>query len=526
MSTWNLADLFESVVDAVAERPAVVTANARLSYGELDHRANRLAAALADMGVGVGTRVGVALHNDHPYLEAMLAAFKLRAVPININTRYTESELAHLLEDSRPEVVVHETDMGDRLRRAAASAEHAPRTVSMADYEHTLATRSGDRQARARRSDDHYVIYTGGTTGRPKGVLWRHEDLVFAALGGGNPGGDPATHPDEVPHHAIANRARCLPASPFAHGTASWMALSTLVSGGTVIVDAAPAFDAARLWDLAEREQASILVIVGDAFALPLADALHAQPQRWQLDDLLVVLSGGAGLSSSTRSRLHALLPWAVVVDGYGTSETGGQGQMPYWAGQDAQTLPRFHVEETTVILDDAGRPAPPGSGIVGRLARRGRVPLGYLNEPDGTSSTFVNLGGQRWAIPGDLGRIEADGSITLLGRGSSSINTGGEKVFPEEVEIVLKAHPTVFDAVVVGMDDARFGERIAAVVALRRGHRVDSVSLEQHCRTHLASYKVPRTMAFVEVIRYRPSGKADLRWAADVLGPEPQAIP
>lgn len=522
MSTWNLADLFESVVDVVSERPAIVTATHLLTYGDLEDRANRLAGALADMGVDAGTRVGVALHNDHPYLEAMFAAFKLRAVPININTRYTEGELAHLLDDAQPAVVIHETDLTQRLDHAAASIGLAPRTLAMGDYEATLASQDGTRQAIERSGDDRYVIYTGGTTGRPKGVLWRHEDLVFSALSGANPGGEPPGHPDEVPRHAVVNRARCLPASPFAHGTASWMALTTLVSGGTVVVDAAPTFDAERLWDLAEREHASLLVIVGDAFALPLADALHAEPHRWQLDDLLVVLSGGAVLSSSTRARLHAQLPWAVLVDGYGTSETGGQGQMPYWAGQDAFALPRFHVEETTVVLDDAGRPAPPGSGIIGRLARRGRVPLGYLNEPEGSGTTFVELSGQRWAIPGDLGRIEGDGSITLLGRGSSSINTGGEKVFPEEVEIILKAHAAVFDAVVVGLADARFGERIAAVVALRPGHQVDRAKLEQHCRTHLAPYKVPRTVAFVEAIQYRPSGKADLRWAAEALAASP----
>ncbi len=517
MLSWNLADLFESVADAVGDREAVVSDAARLTYADLDRRSNQLARHLADLGVGPGDHVALVLRNGHQYLEAMLAAFKLRAVPVNVNTRYTTEELRYLLTDAAPRVVIHEADLAGLLPPAVADLDPRPVLVDgSTGYEDALASQHGQRLSVTRHGDDRYVLYTGGTTGLPKGVVWRHEDLVFSALGGGNADGDPAEAPEEVAVNARRNRSRCLPASPFTHGTAQWSALGTLLAGGTIVVDRGEHFDAARLLDLADRERATLLVVVGDAFARPLADALSAAPDRWALDELLVILSGGAVLSPTVRRELLDLLPWAVVVDGYGTSETGGQGQMPAWAGQVSGAQPRFHVDEDTVVLDDGGRPAPPGSGLVGRLARRGRIPLGYHGDPVATAETFVVLDGQRWAIPGDLARVEGDGSVTLLGRGASSINSGGEKVFPEEVEMVLKAHPAVFDAVVIGVPDDRFGQRVAAVVQLRVGRTLAPAEVERHCRDRLAPFKVPRRLVEVEEVRRHPSGKADLRWAME----------
>lgn len=524
MLTWNVGDLFEAVVDEVGERLAIVAGPTRLTFTELDERASRLAHVLEAHGVGPGDHVALALRNGSEYLEAMLASFKVRAIPINVNTRYTEDELRYLMADATPRLVIHEPDLEARIAAALTDRPPTPCLARGSAYESQLRTSTPTRPVIERSGDDLYLLYTGGTTGSPKGVVWRHEDLLFAALGGGNPGGDPVERPEEVVANARAGRTRCLPASPFTHGTAHWTALSTLLHGGTVIVDTAPTFDAGRLWDLADEERATILVIVGDAFARPLADALTAEPDRWKLDDLLVILSGGAVLSPTVRDALLEQVPWVVVVDGYGTSETGGQGQMPSWAGQPPAALPRFHVDEYTTVLDDAGRPAPPGSGLIGRLAKRGRIPLGYHGDLQRSADTFVELHGQRWAIPGDLGRVEADGSITLLGRGASSINSGGEKVFPEEVERVLKAHPDVFDAVVVGIPDQRFGERVAAVVAQRPGHAVDLESLERHCRAHLADFKVPRRVVTVDEVERRPSGKADLGWAASVLLSNPPA--
>jgi acyl-CoA synthetase (AMP-forming)/AMP-acid ligase II len=524
VDSWNLGDLFEAVADAVSGRDAVVTTGRRLTYAALDGRANRLAHVLATAGVGPGDHVALVLRNGNEYLEAMFAAFKLRAVPVNVNTRYTADELEHLLGDARPTAVLVEPDRRARLDAALTHLGLTPPVIERgADYEERLARSSPSRPRVARSGDDRYVLYTGGTTGLPKGVVWRHEDLLFGALGGGNPGGDPVSHPDEVVAIARGGHTRCLPASPFTHGTAHWTALSTLLRGGTVVIDTGEHFDAERLWDLAEAERAGLLVIVGDAFARPLADALAAQPDRWDLTDLVIVLSGGAVLSPTVRTELLDLLPWTVVVDGYGTSETGGQGQMPVFAGQVGEPATRFHVDEDTAVLDDAGRPAPPGSGLVGRLARKGRIPLGYLGDPQATDETFVELHGQRWAVPGDLARVEADGSVTLLGRGSHSINSGGEKVFAEEVEKVLKAHPGVFDAVVVGIPHHRFGEQVAAVVQPRPGVALDLDDLDRHTRAHLADFKVPRRVEVVTELIRRPTGKPDLVWARDRFRAEPR---
>jgi len=523
--TYNLGELFESVVGVAADREAVLSGDRRLTYRALDERTNRLAHLLTAHGVRPDDHVALMLRNGSEYLEAMLAAFKLRAVPVNVNTRYTADELRYLLADARPKVVLAEPDLDAVLAEALAD-EAVPRPTLLsrgAQLEAALARTSAERPEVAGRSgDDRYILYTGGTTGLPRGVIWRHEDLLFAALAGGNLGGDPVSAPEEVARCARSGRTRLLPASPFTHGTAHWTALATLLNGGTVVVDDGPIFDPLRLWDLADAERATTLVIVGDAFARPLAAALDAHPDRWALDDLLIVLSGGAVLSPATREQLLDPLPWTVVVDGYGTSETGGQGSMPLWAGQRATPLPRFHVDEHTAVLDDAGRPAPPGSGLVGRLARRGHIPVGYLGDPSRSAATFVDSAGVRWAIPGDLAKVEGDGTITLLGRGSSSINRGGEKVFPEEVELVLKDHPAIFDAVVVGLPDDRFGEQVAAVVELRPGADADVAALEAHCRGRLAAFKIPRTVLVVAEVRRRPSGKADLRWARERLLAEP----
>jgi acyl-CoA synthetase (AMP-forming)/AMP-acid ligase II len=300
------------------------------------------------------------------------------------------------------------------------------------------------------------------------------------------------------------------------HGSAHWMALSTLFTGGSIVIDVEAGFDPARVWRLVADERVTFLVIVGDAFARPLVDALAGAAGRWDLSSLTVILSGGAVLSPAVKDALLAELPGCLVVDGFGASETGGQGQMVAVPGA-AGTNPRFSMDDYTTVLDDDLRPVEPGSGVVGRLARRGRVPLGYYKDEAKSAATFPVVDGVRWAVPGDLATVEADGTITVFGRGSVSINTGGEKVHPEEVEAALKAHPAVFDAVVVGVSDERWGQRVAAVVQLRAGAGVEAPTVEElaaHARTTLAGYKVPRSVVVVDEIVRSPSGKADYRWA------------
>ncbi|HEV7721817.1 MAG TPA: AMP-binding protein, partial [Iamia sp.] len=441
------------------------------------------------------------------------------------------AEMTYLLNDARPRVVLHGPDLGDVVDPAVAARRAAgDEVVALVGrgpaHEARLAAASPARPDPTGRSgDDRYLLYTGGTTGMPKGVEWRHEDILFAALGAGRgatvldgaPPDAPRT-PTELVDRVGQGRSRAVTASPLIHGTAQWVALGTLLAGGTVVTLPSSTFVADDLWDLVEAEEAGLVVIVGDAFARPLADALTSAPARWALDSLVAIVSGGAVLSPAVRAELTSHLPWVAVVDGYGTSETGGQGNAVAWPGQVASPAARFPLGDHTAVLDDDLEPLVPGidTGRIGLIARRGHIPIGYRNDPERTAATFPVIAGERWAVPGDLGRVEADGTVTLLGRGASSINTGGEKVFPDEVEAVLKAHPAVFDAAVVGVPDERWGERVVAVVAARAGRPIDADDLDAHCREHLAAFKVPRRLVPVAEVRRLPSGKIDHAWVRE----------
>lgn len=516
---FNLADLLESVAAAVGDREALVCPAAdgdpevRLTYRQLDERATRLAHVLAGVGVGRDDAVGLMLRNGNEYLEAMLACFKLRAVPVNVSYRAVAPEAGSLLADCAAAAILHEPELANVV---AASGHLAPTLARGAAWEEALAAASARPVAPGGRSgDDRYVLYTGGTTGRPKGVVWRHEDLFFGALGGGRPGGEPVTDPAQVAVAAITGRSRCLPASPFVHGTGHWSALTTLLSGGTVVALRDARFDAGKLLDVVAAESVTFLVVVGDAFGRPIVDALADRGDVERLSSLNVILSGGATLSPSTKADLLALLPWVVVVDGFGASETGGQGQRVSYPG--AAVAPghgRFTMGPETTVLDDDLRPLALGDGRVGWLARRGHIPLGYLGDPEGTASTFPVLDGVRWAVPGDRAAIARDGTIVVHGRGSSTINTGGEKVHAEEVEAVVRAHPAVLDAVVVGVADDRWGEIVAAVVSVRPGESLTVQEVAEHCRPDLAGYKLPRRLVVVDEVVRSAAGKPDIRWA------------
>ena len=524
---FNLADLFERVADTVPDHLAVVYASRRLTFAELDTRANRLAHALAARGIGAGDHVALYLFNSSEYLEGMLAAFKLRAVPINVNYRYVEDELVYLLDDADAAAVVFHREFApklaairDRLPKLRVFVEvddgSATSLEGAHEYEATLGAASPDRDFTTRSADDLYLLYTGGTTGMPKGVMWRHVDLFFGAMGGAGGGGKPIAAPEEIAERCLEPRTRCVPICPFMHGTAHWMAFSTLLTGGTIVIPIEHHLDPPAVWQLIEREHANYIVIVGDAFARPLLDALDtAEGRALDLTSMQVVLSGGAILSPALKREFVRRFPALLVVDGYGASETGGQGQSIVVAGGDVPNAPRFRVGDDTQVLGPDLHPL--GVGIVGRLARRGHIPLGYYKDEVKTAETFPVVDGERWAVPGDHAVVETDGTITLLGRGSVSINTGGEKVYPEEVESVLKAHADVFDALVVGAADDRWGERVVAVVQPRPGAAPALDELQHHCRAHLAGYKVPRDVVLVDAIERSPSGKPDYRWARKV---------
>ncbi len=530
-STFNLADLWESVSDVVADREAVVSGAVRRTYAELEARANRLAAVLAGAGVGAGDHVGVHLRNGVEYLEAMLAAYKLRAVPININHRYVAGELRHLYDDAGLVATVVHDDLLERVREVRDPQQLAL-VLAVADgsspleplegevrYEDALAGASPERVERDRSGDDRYIIYTGGTTGMPKGVVWRIEDAFFACVGGGDPMRlqGPVDEPAQVLERIIDGTFTALPVAPLMHAAAQWTTLSWLLAGGRVVL-LPGSFDPDEVWDAIEAEAANLLIIVGDAIARPLVDAWDANPTR-DLSTLFSIGSGGAPLTPALRDRLCAIVPNAAVVDGFGSSETGAQGSQRLEPGQVAAGATRFtpYGDRTAVLDEETLEVLAPGDGRTGRVALRGRIPLGYHNDPERSAATFVETGGDRWVLTGDIARVDADGTITLLGRGSSCINTGGEKVFPEEVEAVLRADPAIYDVVVVGAPDERWGQRVVAVAARTPGSTTSEDDILERCRDDLAGYKVPKEIVWVDQVQRSPAGKADHRWAAAV---------
>ena len=528
MAGFNLADLFELVVDAVPDRPVVITGERRLTYADLDRRANQLAHRLASAGVGPGDSVGLQLVNGPEYLEGMLACFKLRAVPININYRYVDAELRYLYDDADLVALVHHRQFAPMVGPALEAmteqllvlevddASPGPTSLWAHDYEAELAAQPDDRPTVERSGDDLYCVYTGGTTGAPKGVLWRHEDIFFAAMGGGDPlqMGDVITEPGELPGRLLDFGVVALPVPPFMHASAHWLAFSTFFGGGTLVLLPDGHFDPVVTWQLVAAEHVNVLVVVGDAMARPLLDELERDPSAIDTSSLMALGSGGAILSPSTKQKVAEVLPNVIVADAFGSSETGQLGGSP--PADDKFGAPRLKVDGRTTVLDDDLNPVVPGSGATGHLARGGRVPLGYKGDEAKSATTFVESGGTRWALPGDLAQVESDGTITVLGRASQCINTGGAKVYPEDVEGVLKAHPDVVDAVVVGLPDERWGEHVTAVVQARPDRSPSLDELRDHARHSLASYKLPKQLVLVPRIERSPSGKADYRWSKD----------
>jgi acyl-CoA synthetase (AMP-forming)/AMP-acid ligase II len=525
---FNLADLFERVADAVPERTAVVAGATRRTYAELDERATRIAHALA-ADVEPGAHVGLCLRNSIAHVELMLGCYKVRAVPVNVNWRYTDAELEYIAADADLVQLWRDTD------------------VSPERFEAFVATGSPARDFGERSGDDRYVLYTGGTTGHPKGVVWRQEDIFFGALGGGNPGGPPITEPAEIVASVVDNPAQRLRAflppgdsgpdqyvalalGPLVHASGQWSALGTLLGGGKLVLYTDAHVDMARVLALIEIERVNSLNLVGDASARPLVAALRAEPDPYDVSSLRLLGSGGSMLSADVKIELLRLLPNVLgIVEGIGSSESPAQAVSVTTRDAAAATSLTFAAKAETMVVDDDLHPIPPGSGTVGRLATRGRVPLGYYKDPDRSASTFVEIDGARWSLPGDMATIDTDGTVHLLGRGSQCINTGGEKVFPEEVEAVLKRAPQVADAVVLGAPDERYGQRVVAIVApADRGNGDDApaltlTTLQDHCRAHLAGYKLPRALHLVDAVARTDAGKVDYTWARAVLASAPE---
>jgi len=539
MSTpFNLAAIQEAIAERIPERECIVYRDRRISWGAFTDRTRRLANFLRARGLGCRRErrglqnwesgqdhLGLYLYNCNEYLEGMLGAYKARVAPFNVNYRYVEDELLYLLDNAEATGLIYHARFAPTLANILPRLPRLKTLVQVADesdhpllegaveYEAALASQPATRPDVEWSPDDLYILYTGGTTGMPKGVLWRQEDIFFGALGGDPPGGSRVASVEGLAEQAAGGGLRTLAAPPFMHGAAHWIALNTLHQGGTVVVQPKPdRLDAAEVWDTIAAERVNFLCIVGDAFGRPLLDELERRPRT--LPDFRFLISGGAILTPALKQGILAQLPSILLIDGFGASETGGQGQQLHTAGQDASSG-SFRMSESTMVLkDDLSGPLPPGSSEQGWLARAGHVPLGYYRDAEKTAKTFPVIGGTRYAVPGDHASLGADGSIKVLGRGSVSINTGGEKVYPEEVERALKTHPLVYDAVVVGTPDPRWGEQINAIVQLRDGAALGAEELRTFAARHIARYKLPKGIVFVEQVQRSPSGKADYRWA------------
>ncbi|MET7974341.1 acyl-CoA synthetase [Streptomyces mirabilis] len=531
---YNLADLFESVVDVVPGREALVYidhpgtgAERRLTYAQLDAAANRVAHHLIDSGIRPGEHLGLHLYNGVEYLQTVLGCLKARIVPVNVNYRYVEEELVYLYRDADLVALVFDTEFSDRVAAAlprASALRHLLRVGSAAtdgaslpalDFAEAEAAGSPERGFPPRSADDQFIIYTGGTTGMPKGVMWRQEDLFFSGLGGGAPTGEPVRKPEELAERVAAGGEGItfFPTPPLMHGTSTLTAFIGFNFGQRIVIHRK--FVPEEVLRTVAKEKVTSMSLVGDAMLRPLIDALRGPMKGTDCSSMFSVSSSGAIMSETVREQFQSLVPNVMLLNNYGSSESGfnGTATADSGAGQGF----RLRVNSRTQVVDPATY-KPVAVGEPGRVAQRGHVPLGYYNDPKKTAETFFQKDGERWVLLGDMATVDEEGIVTVLGRGSQCINTGGEKVYPEEVEQALKSHPDVYDALVAGVPDEKWGNHVAAVVQLREGAGRPSLEdIQTHCRSHLAGYKIPRQLVITDTIQRSPSGKADYRWARSV---------
>ncbi|WGY03321.1 acyl-CoA synthetase [Nocardioides sp. QY071] len=517
----NLADVLEAMADALPDRAAVHTGDRVWTFAEIDERATRLANHLVDLGIQPGEHVAVHSTNRIEWVDALYGCLKARAVPININYKYLRDELAYLYGNADCVATIVAPEYVDAV--AELDLPTLRHTIVLGDeYDATLAASSPERKVTGRSADDHYVLYTGGTTGYPKGVVWRNEDLIRAALNAARYGA-PLDSIEQLVAEASAVESPMvlLACGPMMHGGSQWILGNAHVAGQTVALYTEPHFDAASILDLVQTAKVVSLTFLGDAMGRPVAEAILAEPDRWDLSSLAAVSNGAAPLSDGVREEIRRALPGRFILDSYGSSESGAAGSRMDDGTDGGQSAPRFTVTDQVEVFDTEFKPCP--VGVDGMLGRSGPVPLGYYKDPVKTAATFKEIDGVRWAIPGDFARREEDGSVTVLGRGSVCINTGGEKVHPEEVEAVLLRHDDIFDAVVVGTPHERWGQQVTALVQRREGSTLTEDDVRDHCRALISNYKVPKTILFIDEVPRTPVSKVDYpastALAAQLLG-------
>ena len=534
---FNLATVNEVIAQAVPEREAIVFRNRRFTYRQLTERTRRLANYLVKQGLGLHTEraaledwqsgqdhLGIYLYNGNEYLEAMLGGYKARVAPFNVNYRYVDEELVYLLNDAHTKALVFHSSLAEHvaaIRHQVPTLElllqvqddDTPLLTGAVDYEAALAASSIERPECEWSSDDLYIIYTGGTTGMPKGVLWKHSDILIASLGARRTDGSVLDSLDGYVKRATANHRKTLATPPFMHGAGHWAAFQAFNTGSTVVIqNEVKRFDAGDAVDVIEREGVNNMLLVGDAFGRPLVDALREKDAR--CPTLRNLITGGAIMTAKIKSELIEALPQVNIVDSAGSSETGGQASHTSNAKAGVSTGKFRLSPHNAVLSEDLTEVLEPGHDGLGWWARAGNIPLGYLGDEKKTRQTFPVVDGVRYSVPGDKVRLLADNALELHGRESVTINSGGEKIFAEEVEQAIKHHPDVYDAVVAGRPSERWGFEVVAIVQFKAGHSASEESLLAECGKHIARYKLPKGFVFIDEILRSPNGKADYRWA------------
>jgi 3-oxocholest-4-en-26-oate---CoA ligase len=519
---WNFADIWEACAEKVPEAPCQIQGDRIVSWAEFNRRANGLAADLLASGLGQQAKVAVYLYNCPEYLESYFACFKVSMVPVNVNYRYGPDEIAYLLDDADAEAVVFDGELEPivdkvrerlpKVRRWYVVSDDDPEPEWATPYEGVV--QSGGARVVApwgRSGDDLLFLYTGGTTGMPKGVMWRQDDLFNVLGGGGNAmlGLPAAESIEELMARLPGPGPRALAACPLMHGTGQLMALVALDAAGSIVTLVGHHLDPVELWRTVSEQSINLIFIVGDAFARPMAEELEKNRDAYDLSSLVVIVSSGVMWSREVKERLHKCQPTMLLFDSFGSSEAVGLGTSTSMPGAEVETA-QFRLGERVHVLTDDGRPVEPGSDEVGLVALSGFLPVGYYKDDEKTAKTFRTIDGIRYSVPGDYATVNPDGTLALLGRGSGCINTGGEKVFPEEVEEVLKLHPSVRDAVCVGVPDERFGQAVAALVEPEEAGAVNEQEIIAYVKEHLASFKAPRHVITVDSIARSPAGKVD----------------
>jgi len=529
---FNIADLFEMVADTVPERDAIVCGDKRVTFQELNERSAKMAHFLQSKGINAGDHIGLYMYNCLEYLEAMLACFKVRAVPINVNYRYVNEELLYIFDNADMVACIHGREFIPAIKEIKHSApdmhlfisvedgfDHDLSEIDSIEYESALEGQSAEADFAERSGDDLFILYTGGTTGMPKGVMWPHKNVFVAAMAAGghfSPNG-PCQVPEDIRTRVTENAMSGIALAPLMHGASWWYACIQLLAGNKLVLNHNRSLKGEQVWDIVEKEKCNTVQIVGDAMAIPLIDAYDENPDRWDLSSVFNIGSGGAVFSVAKQERFKEIFPNCFITNAFGSSESGQMGMDSGNKKTEGGLGNVVKSDFMSVVVEDETPMRHAKAGEDGIFARAGHIPVGYYNDPAKTAKTFVQVEGddKTWLLTGDAAKLEDDGeSISVFGRGSNCINSGGEKIFPEEVEMALKAHPDIYDALVVDTPDDRFGSKVTAVVEAREGSKLTLENVQEEARKHVAGYKVPRELHLVSTIHRLPNGKPDYKSA------------